>query len=278
MRPRWATRASTSSKRQQPRQRLRADRAGADVARAAPRRDRVHRPAGAGDRAASGAHARRVPGLCGLPVGVGAGRSGRGAPARARRGGGRQRGRRLYARRAEGADKVHTPNRDEQAFGEHRGNVCAFAHAAVRAGADLVLGSGPHVLRGIELYRGRLIAHSLGNLAGFHNFALGGRSALSAVLRVRVGPAAAFAGGTPLAAPGRPRPRRSPIPPRRRAARLDAVSAGLRLRWGPRGHRRPARRGAPAALGPRVSPGRGRRSRRAGREAPARGRRRRRHR
>ena len=41
---------------------------------------------------------------------------------------------------------------------------------AVRAGADLVLGSGPHVLRGMEIYRGRLIAYSLGNFSGFHNF------------------------------------------------------------------------------------------------------------
>jgi hypothetical protein len=97
---------------------------------------------------------------------------------------------------AEGADKAHTPNHDEHAFGENRGNARAFAHAAVRAGADLVLGSGPHVLRGMELYRGRLIAYSLGNLAGFHNFALGGRTRLSAVLRVRVGPAGSFAAGT----------------------------------------------------------------------------------
>ena len=41
---------------------------------------------------------------------------------------------------------------------------------AVRAGADLVLGSGPHVLRAMEIYRGRLIAYSLGNFSGFHNF------------------------------------------------------------------------------------------------------------
>jgi hypothetical protein len=111
---------------------------------------------------------------------------------------------------AEGADKVHTPDHDEHAFGENRGNARAFAHAAVRAGADLVLGSGPHVLRGMELYRGRLIAYSLGNLAGFHNFGLGGRTALSAVLRVRVGPHGAFAAGAlrslRLLGPGLPQP------------------------------------------------------------------------
>ncbi len=39
-----------------------------------------------------------------------------------------------------------------------------LAHALVDAGADLVVGSGPHVLRGLERYRGALICYSLGNL------------------------------------------------------------------------------------------------------------------
>jgi poly-gamma-glutamate synthesis protein (capsule biosynthesis protein) len=38
-----------------------------------------------------------------------------------------------------------------------------LAHAAVDAGADLVLGHHPHVLQGIERYKGALIAYSLGN-------------------------------------------------------------------------------------------------------------------
>jgi poly-gamma-glutamate capsule biosynthesis protein CapA/YwtB (metallophosphatase superfamily) len=50
-----------------------------------------------------------------------------------------------------------------------------------RGFADLVPGSGSHLLRGIELY-GDGSCHALGNLAGFHNFALGGWTALSAVL------------------------------------------------------------------------------------------------
>ena len=36
-------------------------------------------------------------------------------------------------------------------------------HRAIEAGADLVLGTGPHVLRGIELYKGRPIFYSLGD-------------------------------------------------------------------------------------------------------------------
>jgi len=38
-----------------------------------------------------------------------------------------------------------------------------LAHRAVDAGADLVLGHHPHVIQGIELYHGRIIAYSLGN-------------------------------------------------------------------------------------------------------------------
>lgn len=37
------------------------------------------------------------------------------------------------------------------------------AHAAVRAGADLVLGHHPHTLQGIEVYQGKPILYSMGN-------------------------------------------------------------------------------------------------------------------
>jgi poly-gamma-glutamate capsule biosynthesis protein CapA/YwtB (metallophosphatase superfamily) len=38
-----------------------------------------------------------------------------------------------------------------------------FAHAAVEAGADVFVGHGPHVLRGIEIYKGKVIFYSLAN-------------------------------------------------------------------------------------------------------------------
>lgn len=90
---------------------------------------------------------------------------------------------------AEGVDKRHTPKKAEYAYGERRGNPRAFAHAVVKAGADLVLGSGPHVLRGIEKYRGRLIAYSLGNFAGknFNTRGLGGISGILAVQLTKKG-------------------------------------------------------------------------------------------
>ena len=42
-------------------------------------------------------------------------------------------------------------------------NQRALAHLAVESGADLVLGHHPHVLQGIERYRGKLIVYSLGS-------------------------------------------------------------------------------------------------------------------
>ncbi|MGM7699111.1 CapA family protein [Microbacterium sp. A84] len=38
-------------------------------------------------------------------------------------------------------------------------------HAAIDAGADLVIGHHAHILKGIEMYRGKAIFHSLGNFA-----------------------------------------------------------------------------------------------------------------
>lgn len=67
---------------------------------------------------------------------------------------------------AEGKENQRVRPGPETFLGEPRGNVVAFSHAVVRAGADLVVGHGPHVLRGVEWYRGRAIAYSLGNFLG----------------------------------------------------------------------------------------------------------------
>jgi poly-gamma-glutamate capsule biosynthesis protein CapA/YwtB (metallophosphatase superfamily) len=47
---------------------------------------------------------------------------------------------------------------------EPAGFVRDYARAAIDAGADIVAGHGPHLLRGIEVYQGRPIFYSLGNL------------------------------------------------------------------------------------------------------------------
>ncbi|MEV6341782.1 CapA family protein [Actinoplanes sp. NPDC051851] len=67
---------------------------------------------------------------------------------------------------AEGSDKAHVTSGTETYYGENRGNPIKFSHAVIDAGADLVIGHGPHVLRGMEFYKGKLIAYSLGNFAG----------------------------------------------------------------------------------------------------------------
>jgi hypothetical protein len=85
---------------------------------------------------------------------------------------------------AEGADAVHTPRGTEYYLGENRGNPRAFAHGVIDAGASIVLGSGPHVIRGVERYRRRMIAYSLGNFVGYNTLGLGGVLSETAILRV----------------------------------------------------------------------------------------------
>jgi poly-gamma-glutamate capsule biosynthesis protein CapA/YwtB (metallophosphatase superfamily) len=41
----------------------------------------------------------------------------------------------------------------------------AVAHAAIDAGADIILGHHPHMLKGIEVYKGKVILYSIGNFA-----------------------------------------------------------------------------------------------------------------
>ncbi|MBO7067478.1 MAG: CapA family protein [Bacteroidaceae bacterium] len=64
---------------------------------------------------------------------------------------------------AEGTAHQHVPRKTEYYVGEERGNVYEFAHHCIDMGADIVIGHGPHVPRGMELYKGHLIAYSLGN-------------------------------------------------------------------------------------------------------------------
>lgn len=67
---------------------------------------------------------------------------------------------------AEGSGKTVVPNAIEYMGTENRGDVARVARVAIDAGADLVLGSGPHVLRKIETYNGAVVAYSLGNFVG----------------------------------------------------------------------------------------------------------------
>jgi len=88
---------------------------------------------------------------------------------------------------AEGANKTHTPYGAELYLGENRGDVRAFARAMVDAGAGIVFGHGPHVPRGMELYRGHLIAYSLGNFMTYGGMNVSGVLGQAPLLLVRIG-------------------------------------------------------------------------------------------
>jgi poly-gamma-glutamate capsule biosynthesis protein CapA/YwtB (metallophosphatase superfamily) len=71
---------------------------------------------------------------------------------------------------AEGRGAQRTRDETESFFGEDRGNPVAFARAASEAGAALVIGHGPHVLRAAEWRGDALVFYSLGNLLTYGPF------------------------------------------------------------------------------------------------------------
>jgi poly-gamma-glutamate capsule biosynthesis protein CapA/YwtB (metallophosphatase superfamily) len=100
----------------------------------------------------------------------------------------------------EGDGYRHVLPGEEYFLSQDRGNSIAFTHGVIDAGADLVMGSGPHVLRGFQWYRGHLIAYSLGNFCGYNTLGLDEYTSISAMLHVTLNAAGQFVKGsiTPL--------------------------------------------------------------------------------
>ena len=73
---------------------------------------------------------------------------------------------------AEGASAQRTADMTERYLGENRGNPVAFARTAVDAGASVVIGHGPHVMRASEWWGDALILYSLGNLLTYGPFSM----------------------------------------------------------------------------------------------------------
>jgi poly-gamma-glutamate capsule biosynthesis protein CapA/YwtB (metallophosphatase superfamily) len=96
---------------------------------------------------------------------------------------------------AEGAAMTHVKPGTEYFLGENRGDPIAFSHAVIDAGADLIIGHGPHTLRGFEVYKERLIAYSLGNFAGGKGLKGDGNLGWGAVLHATVKPDGSFVSG-----------------------------------------------------------------------------------
>jgi cell wall-associated NlpC family hydrolase len=87
---------------------------------------------------------------------------------------------------AEGKTNNRVTRQTEKFYGENRGNVYEFAHAAIDAGADIVFGHGPHVVRAAELYSNRFIIYSLGNFCTAGEFDISGINSYAPAVKVFV--------------------------------------------------------------------------------------------
>lgn len=87
---------------------------------------------------------------------------------------------------AEGAKHEHVTKQTEIFYKEDRGNVYEFSHAVIDAGADVVLGHGPHVTRAVEVYKNKFIAYSLGNFCTYGQFSLAGPNGIAPILNLKI--------------------------------------------------------------------------------------------
>lgn len=92
-----------------------------------------------------------------------------------------------------GAETIEFGN--EIFLGENRGDSVKFARTAIDNGADVVIMHGPHVPRGLELYKDRLVAYSLGNFMTGLGISLKGYSGVAPLLRVQIDKRGAFRQG-----------------------------------------------------------------------------------
>ncbi|MCZ4223914.1 CapA family protein [Pedobacter rhodius] len=86
----------------------------------------------------------------------------------------------------EGARFEHVTRKNELFYNENRGNVYAFAHAVIDAGADAVLGHGPHVSRAVEVYKNKFIAYSMGNFCTYGMFSLKGNNGFAPLIQLKI--------------------------------------------------------------------------------------------
>ena len=96
---------------------------------------------------------------------------------------------------AEGRGAGTTPDHTQIFLGQNRGNSVSFSHQAIEAGADAIILHGPHVPRGIEIYRGRIILYSLGNFATGQGISISGVSALAPLAQLQLAEDGRFVSG-----------------------------------------------------------------------------------
>ncbi len=95
----------------------------------------------------------------------------------------------------EGAAYTHVPRKEEVFHGWPRGDVWKFARTAIDCGADIVWGHGPHLARGMEVYKDRLVMYSLGNFCTPYRMGIAGLTGQAPLVQVTVRPDGTFLGG-----------------------------------------------------------------------------------
>jgi poly-gamma-glutamate capsule biosynthesis protein CapA/YwtB (metallophosphatase superfamily) len=85
---------------------------------------------------------------------------------------------------AEGGQYQNVPRKHELFHGEDRGDVYAFSHMLIDAGADIIFGHGPHVTRAVEVYKNRFIAYSLGNFCTYGGINVSGINGWAPIIKV----------------------------------------------------------------------------------------------
>lgn len=83
-----------------------------------------------------------------------------------------------------GAERVQDAS--EIFLGENRGNSVNFARTAIENGASLIIMSGPHVPRAMEIYQGKFIAYSLGNFVTGRGIGIQGLTGVAPLLRLQL--------------------------------------------------------------------------------------------
>ncbi len=135
----------------------------------------------------------------------------------------------------EGADHTHVKPGTDMFLGENRGDPIAFSHAMIDAGADVIIGHSPHVMRAVEFYQGKLIAYSLGNFAGYHALGYTGVVGVTGILRLTLRRNGSYVAGTlvptHMVAPGAPRmdPQKQAISLVSSLCRADFPKTGARI-------------------------------------------------
>ncbi|ADQ80820.1 Capsule synthesis protein, CapA [Paludibacter propionicigenes WB4] len=84
----------------------------------------------------------------------------------------------------EGVEGQNVTRKREFYIGEDRGNVYEFAHKMIDAGADVLLGHGPHVTRSVELYKRRFITYSMGNFCTYSRVSVAGQCGIAPLFHI----------------------------------------------------------------------------------------------